>query len=404
MNYKSKKIIKNIDWVGVIDYNLDVFDIEMKTEFGSTYNSYLVRGSEKTALIDAAKYNFKEEYFGRIQSIVDIKDIDYVIMNHTEPDHSGLLKDLLEVNPDLEIYGSHAALMNLKEILNVPFNGHKVANGMTLSLGDKTLEFFIQPSLHWPDTIFTFVQEDSFLFTCDFFGAHYSSDHLLVEECEKQDVYKQAIVDYFEAIMSPFKSFVRKGLDTVKKINPKYVAVSHGLILRDEYLKDVIKLYEELSVEPKKHDVPFVVIPYATAYGLTKKMADVIEETLKEELDGQVIIKMYDLIYADHKEIVEDVKICDMFLVGSSTIVRDTVKVVWELLASINYTMTKGKIASAFGSYGWSGEAVNNILLREKMLQFKLVDEGCKVKFDPSTEQIRIIKDYAKNLASYLKK
>lgn len=401
--YTSKNIIKDIDWVGVIDYDLRVFDIIMETEFGSTYNSYIVKGSEKTALIDTAKNSFKKEYFERIKSLVKIEEIDYLIMNHTEPDHSGLIKDLLEINPDLVIYGTSSALMNIKEIINMPFEGVRVMNAMTLDLGNKTLEFFLAPNLHWPDTMFTYVREDNFLFTCDFFGAHYSSDNILLKDCKKQVDYKRAIVDYFHAIMHPFLPFVRKGLDIVKKINPKYIAVSHGLVLHDEFVEEVIKTYEELSVEPIKPEKKMVVIPYATAYGLTEKMVDVIEETIKEELNGEVIIKKYDLIYADIKDIVKDVSICDMFLVGSSTILRDTVKVVWELLASIDYTMAKGKIASAFGSYGWSGEAVHNILLREKQLQFKLVDEGCRVKFSPSEEQIEVVKQYAKNLSGYLK-
>lgn len=399
----SKKIIKDINWVGVVDYDLRVFDIVMETEFGSTYNSYIVRGSEKTALIDTAKNGFKEEYFERIKSVLKIEDIDYLIMNHTEPDHSGLIKDLLEINPNLVIYGTSSALMNIKEIINMPFQSVRATNGLTLSLGNKTLEFFLAPNLHWPDTMFTYVREDNFLFTCDFFGAHYSSDHILLKDCSKQEDYKHAIEDYFHAIMHPFLPFVRKGLDIVKSINPQYIGVSHGLVLHDEYIKEMVEIYDRLSVEPLKPKDKLVVIPYASAYGLTKKMVDVIESTLKEELDGKVIVKTHDLIYADIQDIVKDVQVCDMFLVGSSTILRDTVKVVWELLASIDYTMCKGKVASAFGSYGWSGEAVHHILLREKQLQFKLVDEGCRVKFVPSDDQIKVVEQYAKNLAGYLK-
>ena len=403
MNYKSKHITDEIYWVGVIDYKLRVFDIIMETEYGSTYNSYIVKGSEKTVLIDTAKALFKEEYFERIKDVCAIEDIDYLVMNHTEPDHSGLIKDILEINPNIEIYASTPALMNLKEILNMSFKGNRVTNGMELSLGNKTLEFFIQPNLHWPDTIFTNVREDNFLFTCDFFGAHYASDEILVRDCKNKDNYMKALKEYFEAIMHPFLPQVRKGLDRVKSLNPKHIAVSHGLVLNGPILEEVIRLYDEISVIPKKLDKPLVLIPFASAYGYTEKMANIIKETIEKELDNEVYINTYDLIDVDIKEIKKLVPICDAFLVGSSTIVRDTVKVIWELLAEIDYEMARGKVASAFGSYGWSGEAVPNIIQREKQLMFKVVD-GLRIKFDPSPEQTEEIVEYAKNIASKLKK
>jgi flavorubredoxin len=403
MKYKSKKLIDNIYWVGVIDYKLKVFDIIMETEFGSTYNSYIVKGSEKTALIDTAKANFKEEYFERIKDVVAIEDIDYLVMNHTEPDHSGLIKDILKINPNIKIYASAPALMNLKEILNVPFEATRITNGMELSLGDKTLEFFVQPNLHWPDTIFTNVREDNFLFTCDFFGAHYASEEILVKDCKDQEGYLRALKEYFDAIMHPFLPYVRKGLERVKSLQPKHIAVSHGLVLSGAIIDEFFKLYDKWSVLPEKFDKPLVLIPYASAYGYTEKMAMIIKETIETELKNEVYIKTYDLIFADRKEITKLVPVCDAFLLGSSTIVRDTVKVVWELLAEIDYEMARGKIASAFGSYGWSGEAVDNIIQREQQLMFKTV-EGLKIKFNPSEEQIEEIVTYAKQIANKIKK
>ena len=158
---KSYKIANGVYWVGTIDYDLRVFDIVMDTEFGSTYNSYLVVGSEKTALIDTAKEPFKEEFFERINDIINIKEIDYLVVNHAEPDHSGCVEYVLKQNPNIQIYGSIPAFMNLKEIINESeINFHKVKEGETLSLGDKTLEFTLQPNLHWPDTIFTYLTID----------------------------------------------------------------------------------------------------------------------------------------------------------------------------------------------------------------------------------------------------
>ena len=403
MNEKSVKIKENIYWVGVIDYELKVFDIIMETEFGSTYNSYLVIGSDKTALIDTAKAKFKDDYLKRIKEVVDIKDIDYIVLNHSEPDHSGSVRYLLEENENIEIYATAAALMNLKEIINRPFKANRVKDGMTLSLGNKTLEFFIQPHLHWPDTMMTYIKEDNFLFTCDFFGAHYATDKVISKYIERREDYFKAIKDYFEAIMHPFLPYAKKGLELVKSIDPEYIAVSHGVVLDNTMINDVYNIYEELTVLPEKPDKPLILIPFASAYGYTEKMAYIIKETIEKELNNEVIIKTYDLIEADLDEIVKQVSICTAFLVGSSTIVRDTVRVVWDLLSRIDYEMTKGKIASSFGSYGWSGEAVDFIIQRENQLRFKTI-EGLKVKFNPSESQLEETVEYAKKIANEIKK
>ena len=403
MKHKNYKIIDDIYWVGVVDYDLKVFDIIMETEFGSTYNSYLIKGSEKVALIDTAKATFKDDFLNHIKEIIDIKDIDYLILNHTEPDHSGSVKYILEENPDIEIYATAPALMNLKEIINMPFKGNRITKGMTLSLGNKTLEFHIQPHLHWPDTMFTFIPEDKFLFTCDFFGAHYATEDILLTNVMKQEEYFRALKDYFEAIMHPFLPYVREGLETVKKLDPKYIGVSHGVTLSNGYINKVLTLYDEWSALPVKLDKPLVLIPFASAYGYTQKMATIIQETLLEEFNNDIYVELFDMIFTKTDDILKRVPVCDALLIGSSTIVRDTVKIVWDLLAGIDYEMSKGKIASAFGSYGWSGEAVDNIVEREKQIKFKTV-VGLKIKFNPSKPQIEEIKEYARNIANLIKK
>ncbi len=280
MNRNKFMISENIYWVGVIDYKLKVFDIIMETEYGTTYNSYLIIGSEKTLLIATAKLQFKDEFLNHVKEHVQIKDIDYLIMNHTEPDHSGTVKYLLKENPNLDIYASAPALANLKEILNTEFNGHRVTDKLELSLGDKTLQFFLQPNLHWPDTMFTYLKEDNILFTCDFFGAHYASDIIRANDLPNKDLYEKLLKDYFNAIMHPFLPYVRKGLNRVIELNPDKICTSHGAILEESFLSKVINYYDKWSVLPKRLDKPLVLIPYASAYGNTAKMAEVIKETI----------------------------------------------------------------------------------------------------------------------------
>ena len=172
------KITEDITWIGALDPNLRIFDIIMYTEYGTTYNAYVLKGSEKTALIDTAKEKFLESYIEKLTSVVASEDIDLVIIHHTEPDHSGSLRFLIEKNPDIQVVGSPSSIKFLTDILNCPFHGHALKENETISLGNKTLRFMMAPQLHWPDAMYTYVQEDQILFSCDSFGSHFSFDHV----------------------------------------------------------------------------------------------------------------------------------------------------------------------------------------------------------------------------------
>ena len=171
-----------LSWIGAQDAQLKVFDIIMETEFGTTYNAYLLKGSEKSALVETVKLNFFEEFRQHVEQIMPLDQIDYLIVNHTEPDHAGSIEKLLDLNPQLTVVCTAPAAGFLKEIVNRDFTVQIVKNGQTLSLGDRTLEFLFLPNLHWPDTMYTLDREDGILFTCDSFGSHYSFDGLLRSE------------------------------------------------------------------------------------------------------------------------------------------------------------------------------------------------------------------------------
>ncbi|HPD99863.1 MAG TPA: FprA family A-type flavoprotein [Bacillota bacterium] len=400
---KSYKLKEGVYWVGTIDYDLKVFDIVMFTEFGSTYNSYIVKGSEKTALIDTAKLPFKDEFFERIEDIIKIEDIDYLIVNHAEPDHSGLVEFVLEKNPNIQIYGSPAAGLNIKEIVNKEnINFNRVKDGERLSLGNRTLEFSLQPNLHWPDTMFTYLIEDNILFTCDFFGAHYAFDGVVSSNLKNIKDYDRSLKEYFDAIMSPFMSAVRRGINKVKEYYPEIIATSHGAVLEKDYIIKAVKLYEKWSKEVV-NEVPLVVIPFASAYNYTKQMALIIEKAIKDEFEGKVNVELYDLIETKVDNVVNRIKQSKGFLIGSATIVRDTLPTIWEILAKVHYEELKGKIATSFGSYGWSGEAVDNINQRLEQLKMKPLP-GLKIKFRPSLKQEEEIYEFGKNFAQELKK
>ncbi|HAQ56594.1 MAG TPA: FprA family A-type flavoprotein [Acholeplasmatales bacterium] len=401
MQTKVKKLADKIYWVGVNDYDLRVFDIIMETEFGSTYNAYLVIGSEKTALIDTAKVDFQDDYIAKVQSLIDIKKIDYVVLNHTEPDHSGSVDKLLDLNPDLTIVATAAGLSNLKEIVNRPFKAVQAKDDAVLSLGNRSLRFFNLPNLHWPDTMFTWLEEEKILFTCDFFGAHYAFEGVFAKNVKEPEDYRKALKDYFDAIMSPFLKFVQKGLERIKDLPLKYVATSHGPVLDETNIEEAKALYAKWAQIKPKNAVPLVVIPVASAYGYTKKMAEEVKRGIETGFAGNVKVEIYDVIGTMTHYIVDRIAASDAFLIGSTTILSDTLKPIWDILSSMNPVVNGGKFASAFGSYGWSGEAVPNIMVRLSQLKMKTI-EGYRLRFNPSDDQLKETFDFGVKFARFM--
>ncbi|MFA5006644.1 MAG: FprA family A-type flavoprotein [Candidatus Izemoplasmatales bacterium] len=402
MQTKVKKLAEKLWWVGVNDYDLRVFDIVMETEFGTTYNAYLVVGSEKTALIDTAKVNFQDDYIAKVQSLVDFKDIDYVVLNHTEPDHSGSVARLLDLNPDLTVVATAAGLSNLKEIVNRPFKAVQAKDDAVLSLGNRSLRFFTLPNLHWPDTMFTWLEEDKILFTCDFFGAHYAFEGVFAKNVKNQDDYRKALKDYFDAIMSPFRKFVQKGLERIKDLPLKYVATSHGPVLDETNIEEAKALYAKWAEIRPKNEIPLVVIPIASAYGYTLKMSAEVKKGVEAAFEGKVKVETIDIVGTMTHYIVDRIQAADAFLIGSTTILADTLKPVWDILSSLNPIVDGGKFASAFGSYGWSGEAVPNILARLAQLKMKTI-EGLRIRFNPSADQLREAYDFGIRFANFMR-
>ena len=210
------KLTDNVFYAGIADTTLRKFDISIETEYGTTYNAYIVKG-EKTALIDCVHEKFADDFIEKISENIAINEIDYLICNHTEPDHSGSVKKLLEINPDITVIGTVAALRNLKEITNIEFNESVAKDGGEIDLGDNVkLQFIITPNLHWPDTMMTYMPSDKILFSCDVFSAHYCEDCVYDSDVIHSDKYEKAFDYYYDSIMSPFDGFVKAGMDKIK--------------------------------------------------------------------------------------------------------------------------------------------------------------------------------------------
>ncbi|WAM30536.1 FprA family A-type flavoprotein [Caldicellulosiruptor naganoensis] len=382
------KLKDNVYSVGVQNPDLRIFDIIMYTKYGTTYNSYLVIGSEKVALIENVKDKFFEKFLSNIKEIIDPAQIDYLIINHTEPDHSGSIGKLLEVNPKIKIFGSNSAIRFLKKISNKEFDYQVVNDGDQISLGNKTLRFISAPFLHWPDSIYTYLVEDSILFTCDSFGCHYSTENLDINWVMDND--KEGFMDaykyYYDVIMSPFKNYVLQAIEKIKDLKIDIIATGHGPILTN-YKDELIGLYKSWSEDLlKKPEKPYVVIVYVSAYGYTKMLAQKIFEAIEK---SGINVMLYNAIEHKIEDILEKIYRAKGVLFGSPTINSDALLPIYEILIRLNPIVHGGKIAAAFGSYGWSGEAVPNIETRLKQLRFKVVEPGLKVNFKPNEEELK---------------
>lgn len=390
------KLKEDFYWIGTRDYDLRTFDIIMTTEYGSTYNSFLVEGSEAIAIFETTKIAFAEDFLNTIKQLVPVNKVKYLILSHTEPDHTGMISELLKVHPDVIIVGTQIALNFLKDILNQDFQSMAVKTGDEISLGDKTLQFESLPQLHWPDTMYTYIPELKTVITCDSFGAHYCSEKMLLSEIEDKTDYNEALKHYFDVIISPFKPFMRKGIQFVKDHDVDMIAVGHGPII-DENIPQLLEDYSDWSKEIIRKDK--VVIGYVSAYGFTKIMAELLNEELpKYGLETM----LFDLETEDHTKVVAELDDAKGLLLGSPTIVADAVFPIYNFLANL-YPITHHFLrSSAFGSYGWSGEAVPNIIGRMNQLRMK-TGEGFRGKFKPSEDDLDALKVWAKDYAERVK-
>ncbi|MCM0647398.1 FAD-dependent oxidoreductase [Clostridium swellfunianum] len=402
---KALEVKKDIYWVGSLDPELRVFDVIMYTPYGTTYNSYVVKGSEKTAIFETVKEKTFEQYLERLKSInVNFEEIAYIVVDHTEPDHAGSVAKLLDYAVNAKVVGSAPAIRFLRQIANRPFQEVIVKHGDTLSLGDKTLRFIEAPFLHWPDSIYTYVEEDHVLMTCDSFGSHYCFDEMFRDmiPAEKENEYMDALKYYYDCIMGPFKPYVLKALDKIKDLEIDTICTGHGPILRGN-----IDFYREIYRKWSTEDAPAdgktrVVIPYVSAYGFTEQLANSISQGIKSKIED-AIIEPYNVIEHKQEEILDKIYWADAVLFGSPTINGDALYPILDILIKMNPLVHGGKVAAAFGSFGWSGEAVPNIEARLKALRMKLVTPGLKINFKPNEDELQQAYKFGETVAEKIK-
>jgi NADH oxidase (H2O-forming) len=389
-------ITSDIRWIGILDYDIRTFDIVMHTRFGTTYNSYFIN-AEKKAIVEVAKEKFSETYLRKLRSVTDPEEIQYIILNHTEPDHSGSLRLLLDLAPSATVVGSGNAIRYLEDIVNVPFKSRVVKDGDTLDLGNKTLRFFSSPNLHWPDSMLTLLVEDKILFTCDVFGAHYCTPEMFSTFDEP---YTESFKYYFDVIMRPFSRFLLKAIEKVKPLELDCICPGHGPVHKKN-LKKAIELSERfanqyLEIISEKNRMN-ILVTYVSAYGYTKDAAHLIAEGILETKG--ITVDITDIENISLEELESKLIMSDGILVGSPTINQNTLLPVYKLFALINPIRDKGKLGGAFGSYGWSGESPNIILENLRLLKLKIFEETAVFKFSPDNNKKEYLREFGRNFS-----
>lgn len=386
-------IREGIHWVGALDPELRVFDIVMRTENGSSYNAYLVEGTSATALVDTVKHGFESQLLDRLAAIREPSGIDYLVVNHTEPDHSGAVGAFLEAAPDVTVIGTTRAIQFLEAQLNRAVRSRVVKAGDTLELGGRTLRFVPSPWLHWPDTMFSYLEEEQILFSGDVFGAHHA-DPALFDDAVAND-FLDDFKYYYDVIMAPFAGHVQKGLSRIAELDIRIICPTHGPILRSSPER-YIALYDEWS-RARTRERPLAALCYASAHGFTAAIADAVAEGLR---GGGVDVEMLDLVETGVDAAAAACLAADAVVIGSPTINGVPAPPALALLAHMDLFRSKGKPFGAFGSYGWSGEAVEMLMARAADLRMKPVGEGLRVAFAPSSEDLQLASDYGRAVAA----
>ncbi len=394
---QSVELSKRVFWVGVEDPDLRVFDIVVKTDYGTTYNSYLLMG-EKVALIEAVKQGFEDLFFKRIEEHIPVERIDYLIVQHNEPDHSGGIRSLLARNPKIKLVCSKPAVPFLRNVINddsVVIDG--VKGGDRLDLGGLSLEFISAPFIHWPDTMFSYCPEEKILFPCDGFAAHLAPyESIFAKPGDK--VHEKEAWLYYDAIMRPFASYCRKAAETVIGMDIRMVAPSHGPISRDEP-RYFIQKYLDWTTPKQSGDKKHVLIAFASSYGNTRLMAQEIDRALQQT---GVTTTMVDLTHIPAKELRDHYEAADAILFGTPTFVGDVVKPVWDAAQLLMTVQSVGKKAGVFGSYGWGGQAVEILESYLDSLKLKVQKPGVKARLVPSAAELEECRRFAETFSGFI--
>jgi flavorubredoxin len=348
-HYNLPKLAENVYYVGVRDPDRRLFDSLIPLPQGTTYNAYLIKGKDKTALIDTVNPGFENELDARISQICNLEDIDYLVMNHAEPDHAGALPFIMKKNNKAKLVTTKRGGQAAEIYFNVQDDRiNVVSDGDKIDLGGKTLRFIEAPMLHWPETMFTYLEEDRILFPCDFLGLH-TAYGFYDDQVPELIPYAQR---YFGEIMMPFKSLVRRGLDKIKKLDIDVIAPSHGPIHRNP--QNILEAYDKWTKGETRNKV---IVVYVTMWKSTEKMVKQIVETLEE---NNIEAPLYNLVNADIGDIAKDLVDSRGIVLGTPTVLGGMHPLAVYASHLVKVLKPPLKYGVVLTSYGWGKGALSH--------------------------------------------
>jgi len=358
---KARKVKENIFWLGAIDWDRRLFDSLIHLPDGTSYNAYLIKGSEKTALVDTVDPPMADQFLRQLQ---DVTKLDFLISQHAEQDHSGSIPMVLEKFPQAKVVCTPKAKGMLMDLLRINEDSIvDVQDGDKISLGDKYLQFVHTPWVHWPETMVTYLEQDKILFSCDFFGSHIASSELFVSD---QGRVYEAAKRYFAEIMMPFKSQIAKNLDKLNSLEIVMIAPSHGQIYSEPSF--ILDSYQDWV-----HGVPHnkVVLPYVSMHGSTKQMVDHLVPAL---VDAGVKVEQFDLTVTDIGKLAISLVDTGSIVLGTPTIHAGPHPYAAYCALLANALRPKAKFLSIIGSYGWGGKTVDTLAGLISNLKVEILD------------------------------
>ena len=392
----SFKITENVTWVGKVDWDLTKFHgEEYSTHKGSTYNAYLVR-DEKNVLIDTVWLPYTKEFIDNLQKEIELDEIDYIIINHGEVDHSGALTKLMELIPDTPIYCTANAVKSLKGQYHKEWNFHVVKTGDKLNIGSKEFIFLEAPMMHWPDTMMCYLTGENILFSNDAFGQHYASEYMFNDLVDQAELYRETL-KYYANILTPFNRQVERKLKELAELNLTIdiICPSHGVVWRDNPMQ-VVNKYSEWVKDYQENQITII---YDTMWDGTRKLAEAIAEGIKQA-DPTVNIKLYNTGRKDKNDILTEIFQSKAILVGSPTVNNGVLSSIAGIMEEIRGLQFKNKKAAAFGTYGWSEKSVKMIGQLLDEAGFEVVSDGYKVSWNPDEATIDGAVEFGKNFVT----
>lgn len=390
---KAVQIKPDVHWVGAVDWGLRDFH-GYKTQRGSSYNAYLIV-DERVTLIDTVKHYLFDEMLSRIKDVADPSEIDYIISNHVEMDHSGSLPKILELAPNAKVITSPMGERGLRRHYKKDWDFRVLESGGTLSIGKRTLHFVHTPMVHWPDSMVTYIPEEKLLLPNDAFGQHIASTERFDDEVG-WDVLGEEAAKYYANIVLPYGSRVVKALEALSGLDIDMIAPSHGIIWRSF----IPKIVEEYGRWANNESEKKAVIVYDSMWGSTERMAYKLLEGLEEE---DISVTMRSLKTNHISDVMTDVLDSKMILVGSATLNNGMLPSIGGFLTYLKGLRPKNRIGFAFGSYGWGGQAVGEIENVLKEMRWELPIEGMKLKYIPDEDEMRSVKETGRKLGEYIK-